>query len=72
MSTAGGHVIGGDAGSAHLVRLAFADGTVLEDAAGDGVVLFFAAPGVTFPPGLRSATPPGNLLAEYDEFTDLD
>jgi hypothetical protein len=72
MFAAGGHVIGQDAESAHQVRLAFADGTVLDDVVENGVVLFFGEPGVTFPTRVEIRSAAGDLLAQYDEFTDLD
>lgn len=72
MFAGGGHVIGQDAESAHQVRLTFADGTVLEDIVEDGVVLFFAEPGVAFPARAEIRNAAGGLLAEYDVFADLD
>lgn len=69
---AGGHVTGHGAEAAHLVRLTFADGTAIEDMAENGVVLFFASPGVTFPARIEILSAAGELLAEYDEFDDLE
>jgi hypothetical protein len=68
---AGGHVIGQDAEAAHLVRLTFTDGTAIEDVAENGVVLFFASPGVAFPARVEILSAAGGVLAEYDEFDDL-
>jgi hypothetical protein len=71
MLAAGGHVIGAGAESAHLVRLTFADGAVLEGAVGNGVVLSFAAPGVAFPARAEIYGAAGDLLAGYEELGDL-
>lgn len=69
---AGGHVTGQRAGAAHLVRLTFADGTALEDLVDNGVALFFASPGVAFPARVEILDAAGDVLAEYDEFNDLE
>lgn len=72
MFAAGGRVIGEGAGSAHLVRLAFADGTALEDVVENGVVLFFTTPGVAFPARAEIRSAAGDVLADYQEFGDLE
>jgi hypothetical protein len=69
---AGGPVTGQGAEAAHLVRLTFADRTVIEDVVDNGVVLFFASPGVAFPARVEILDTAGDILAEYDEFTDLE
>jgi len=69
---AGGHVTGQGAEQARRVRLTFADGTAIEDVPGNGVVLFFASAGVVFPARVEILSDAGDLLAEYDEFNDLD
>jgi hypothetical protein len=69
---AGGHLTGQDAETAHLVRLTFADGTTIEDVPDNGVVLFYASPGVVFPARVEILTAAGDLLAEYNEFNDLE
>jgi hypothetical protein len=69
--SAGGHVIGHGAEAACLVRLSFADGTTIDDTVGNGVVLFFASPGVSFPARVKIFGAAGNVLAEYDEFTEF-
>ena len=71
MFAAGGHVLGHEAESAHLVRLTFADGTVLEDTVENKVVLFFTEPGVAFPARAEIRNAAGDLLAEYDAFADV-
>jgi hypothetical protein len=68
---AGGHVIGHGADAAHLVRLTFADGTAIEDVVENGVVLFFASPGVAFPARVEILSAAGDVLAGYDDFDDL-
>jgi hypothetical protein len=68
----GGHLIGQGAETARLVRLTFANGTSIEDTVDNGVVLFFASPGVTFPARVEILGTAGNVLAEYDEFTALE
>jgi hypothetical protein len=68
---AGGHLTGEGCEAARLVRLSFADGTAVEDTVDDGVVLFFASPGVTFPARVEILDSAGNVLAEYDEFSDF-
>lgn len=68
---AGGHVAGQGAEAARLVRLAFADGATVEDTADGGVVLFLASPGVSFPARVQILGTAGNVLAEYDEFTEF-
>jgi hypothetical protein len=65
-------VIGEGAEAAHLVRLAFADGTTIEDVVGNGIVLFHASPGVTFPARVEILSQGSEVLAEYEEFADLD
>jgi hypothetical protein len=72
MFAAGGEVIGADCEQARLVRLGFADGTVLEDSVDDGVVLFFAAAGVAFPARVEVFGDGGAVLASYDDFDYLD
>ena len=67
-----GHVTGQGAETACQVRLTFADGTSIEDTVDNGVVLFFASPGATFPARVEILGTAGNVLAEYDEFTDLE
>jgi hypothetical protein len=69
---AGGHVTGQEAQAARLVRLTFADGTTIEDTVDNGVVLFFASPGVTLPAKVAILGTADNVLAEYDEFSDLE
>jgi hypothetical protein len=69
---AGGQVIGEGAGAAHSVQLTFADGTALADGVDNGVVLFFASPGVAFPARVEILGGTGDVLAEYDEFNDLE
>jgi hypothetical protein len=69
--SAGGHVIGQGAEAASLVRLTFADGTTIEDTVGNGVVLFFASRRVSFPARVEILGAAGNVLAEYDEFTEF-
>jgi hypothetical protein len=69
---AGGHVTGQGAESAHLVRLTFADGTAIDDVVENGVVLFFTTPGVAFPARVEILSAAGEVLAEYDEFDDLE
>ena len=49
-----------------------ADGTTIEDTVDNGVVLFFASPGVTLPAKVAILGTAGNVLAEYDEFRDLE
>jgi hypothetical protein len=68
---AGGHVTGQSAEAARLVRLTFADGTTIEDTVDNGVVLFFASPGVTFPARVEILDTAGNALAGYDEFAEF-
>jgi hypothetical protein len=68
---AGGHLTGQGSEAARLVRLTFADGTAIEDTVDNGVVLFFAAPGVTLPARVEILDIAGNVLAEYDEFSDF-
>jgi hypothetical protein len=68
---AGGEVIGQGAEAAHLVRLVFADGTRLEDELENGIVLFLASPGVPFPAAVEILNESGEVLSEYNEFTDL-
>lgn len=68
---AGGNVTGHDAEAACLIRLTFADGTATEDTAGNGVVLFFASPGVNFPARAEILDTTGNALADYDEFAEF-
>ncbi len=70
--TAGGLVIGQGAEAAHTVRLAFADGTTIEDVVEDSIVLFHASPGVAFPARVEILSVSGDVLAEYEEFADLD
>ena len=72
MFAAGGNVTGHDAEAAHLVRLTFADGTAIEDTVDNRVVLFFTTPGVTFPARAEILDTAGDVLAEYDEFNDLE
>jgi hypothetical protein len=69
---ASGHLTGEDAETAHLARLTFADGTTIEDVPDNGVVLFYASRGVVFPARVEILTAAGDLLAEYDEFNDLE
>lgn len=69
---AGGQVTGQGAEAAHLVRLTFADGTAIEDMVEHGAVLFFASPGVTFPARVEILDTAGDILAQYDEFDDLE
>lgn len=69
---AGGQVTGQGAEAAHLVRLTFAGGTAIDDIMDNGVVLFFTTPGVTFPARVEILDTAGNVLAEYDEFNDLE
>lgn len=69
---AGGHVIGKDTEAAHLVRLSFADGTTVGDVVEDGILLLHAAPGVAFPARVEILSASGGVLAEYEEFADLD
>jgi hypothetical protein len=68
---AGGYMAGQGAEAACRVRLTFADGTAIEDTAADGVVLFFASPGVSFPARVEIFDTTGNVLAEYDEFAEF-
>ena len=68
---AGGHVIGQRAEAASLVRLTFAEGTAVEDTVDNGVVLFFASPGVTFPARVEILDSAGNALADYAEFAEF-
>src|SRR5262249_10168834 len=69
---AGGPVIGQGAEAAHLVRLAFADGATIEDVVDNGIVLFHASPGVTFPARVEVFSEAGEVLAEYREFAEVD
>jgi hypothetical protein len=69
---AGGQVTGQSAEAAHLVRLTFADGTAIHDIVDNGVVLFFTTPGVTFPARVEILSTASDVLAEYDEFNDLE
>ncbi|MGH3191171.1 MAG: hypothetical protein ACRDOL_28790 [Streptosporangiaceae bacterium] len=68
---AGGEVIGEGAGHAHLVRLTFADGLVIEDTVHNGVVLFFASPATESRVGVEILSAAGTVLAAYDEFADI-
>jgi hypothetical protein len=68
---AGGQVIGDGAQAARLVRLTFADGTALADTVDNGVVLFCASPGVALPATVQILGGAVDVLAEYDEFSDL-
>jgi hypothetical protein len=68
---AGGHLTGQGCEAARLVRLTFADGTAVEDTVDNGVVLFFASPGVRFPARVEILDSALNVLAEYDEFSDF-
>lgn len=63
---------GQGADAAHLIRLTFADGTAIDDIVDNGVVLFLTTPGVTFPAGVEILDAAGDVLAEYDEFNDLE
>jgi hypothetical protein len=72
MFTAGGEVIGAGCERARLVRLGFADGTVLEDSVDDAIVLFFTTPGVTFPARVDVLGEDGGVLASYPDFDYLD
>jgi hypothetical protein len=69
---AGGTVTGNGAEAAHLVRLIFANGASLEDQVHNGVVLFYTSPGVAFPASVEILASAGHVLAEYDEFNDLE
>jgi len=64
-------VIGEGAEQVAIVRLTFTNGTVIEDAVDNGVVLFATSPG----PGSRARVDilsgAGAVLAEYDEFDDF-
>jgi hypothetical protein len=71
MFAGGGDVIGNDADQAHLVRLAFADQTTVDDVPHDGVVLFYVAHGVAFPAQVEILDETGAALAAYDEFAYL-
>jgi hypothetical protein len=65
-------VTGQGAEAAHLVRLTFADGTAIDDVVENGVVLFFTTPGVAFPARVEILSAAGDVLADYDEFDDLE
>lgn len=67
----GGEVIGDGAERAHRVRLTFADGIAAEDTVENGVVLFFASPGVDCPARVEIFSAAGEALASYDEFGDF-
>ena len=69
---AGGRVTGEGSEPARLVRLTFADGTILEDVVHNSVVLFFASPGVTFPATVQILNAADDILASYQEFNDLE
>ncbi len=71
MFAGGGDVIGDGAERAHLVRLAFADGTVVEDGAHHEVVLFHVPHGVALPARVEVLDEVGTILAAYDEFANL-
>ena len=72
MFAAGGQVTGQDAEAARLVRLTFADRTTIEDAVENGTALFLTTPGATFPARVEILDAAGDVLAEYDEFNDLE
>jgi hypothetical protein len=72
MFAGGGEVIGTDCELARLVRLGFRDGTQLEDSVDDGIVLFFATPGVRFPATVEILGSGGTVLASYPDFDYLD
>jgi hypothetical protein len=55
-----------------MVRLTFADGTAIEDTVDDGVVLLCVSAGVTFPARVEIVDAAGDVLAEYDEFSDFE
>jgi hypothetical protein len=67
----GGEVTGDGAERAHRVRLTFAGGIAVEDTVENGVVLFFASPGVTCPARVEIFSDAGEALASYDEFGDF-
>ena len=69
---AGGQVTGQDAETARLVRLTFAGGTTIDDTIDHDTVLFFTTPGVTFPARVEILDAAGDVLADYDEFNDLE
>jgi hypothetical protein len=69
---AGGEVVGQGSDRAHTVRLTFADGYAMEDAADDSaehrIVLFFEPEGVILPADVEILDRRGQLLAAYKEF----
>ncbi len=69
---AGGQVTGQGGEAGDLVRLTFADGIAIEDNVEDCVVLFFTSPDVAFPARVEIIDTAGDVLAEYDEFDDLE
>jgi hypothetical protein len=68
---AGGEVIGDGAEQAGLVRLTFADGTVIEDTVDNAVVLFATSPGHESRARVQILNGAGAVLAEYDEFDNF-
>jgi hypothetical protein len=63
--SAGGDVEGMDSEQAHLVRLTFDDGFIMEDTVENGIVLFFEPLGVTFPADAEIFNMYGRRLASY-------
>ena len=66
--TAGGWIEGTGSEKARSVRLAFADGLVMEDAAENGIVLFFEPRAVTFPADVEILDARGVRLAFHKAF----
>lgn len=68
---AGGSITGQSADRARLVRMSFADGTIVEDTVDEDTVLFDAGRGVSFPAAVQVFDETGDLLVSYAEFEYL-
>ncbi|HUY66037.1 MAG TPA: bifunctional 3-(3-hydroxy-phenyl)propionate/3-hydroxycinnamic acid hydroxylase [Acidimicrobiales bacterium] len=68
---AGGYVEGTGSEEARSVRLTFADGLLMEDAAENGIVLFFEPRAVTFPADVEILDARGGRLALYKAFDEF-